>query len=283
MLRVTVDVFSGRPNPTVVLTGALASEALARSRAVARSPGSSEPRSQLGYRGIVFEQLTSLDASRPRAFRLAAGRLSGPGGFTARAADAGLERDILAWFEMLAPQWAGLVRLTLARASAAAPRVAPEPAADLRRGCTAAPAPDEEWWSDGQRIQLSNNCYNYAANYRTDTFAQPGRASLMPFRWLECAEVVRAALTDNLSQPARPENRCPPAGHLAALVIAPTFDFHWYRKGRNGRWTHKIGTAAPTANDNAGQPITDPTIADRGPYAEFCGYFVVVDGHVKIA
>ena len=34
-VRITVDVFSGRPNPTVVLTGALAWQALQRSRPAA--------------------------------------------------------------------------------------------------------------------------------------------------------------------------------------------------------------------------------------------------------
>lgn len=37
----------------------------------------------------------------------------------------------------------------------------------------------------------------------------------------------------------RANNRCPKEGHLVALVIWPTVDFHWYRKGRNGYWSHK--------------------------------------------
>ena len=37
--------------------------------------------------------------------------------------------------------------------------------------------PDLAWWNDGGARQFNNNCYNYATNYRTDTFAQPGKAA----------------------------------------------------------------------------------------------------------
>ena len=31
-------------------------------------------------------------------------------------------------------------------------------------------------WNDHGTVQYNNNCYNYASNLRTNTFAQPGRA-----------------------------------------------------------------------------------------------------------
>jgi hypothetical protein len=37
--------------------------------------------------------------------------------------------------------------------------------------CTCAPIYEPQWWNDGNKKQSSNNCYNYATNYRTDTFA----------------------------------------------------------------------------------------------------------------
>jgi hypothetical protein len=78
------------------------------------------------------------------------------------------------------------------------------------------------------------------------------------------------------------DNRCPPYGHLVALVIAPGADFHWYRKGSDGLWSHKPGSTPVTNLDNAGNPIADPRVADRGPYTQFCTFMIVMDGHIKI-
>ena len=51
---------------------------------------------------------------------------------------------------------------------------------------------------------------------------------------------------------------CPALGHLVALVIAPGWDFHWYRKGPDGMWSHKPGQTPVTNVDNSGNPIIDP-------------------------
>lgn len=37
-------------------------------------------------------------------------------------------------------------------------------------------------WNDKNGIQLFNNCYNYACNILTGTFAQPGRARVITFQ-----------------------------------------------------------------------------------------------------
>ena len=55
-LRITIDAFSGRPNPSVVVTGPLAREALARSRPAAPVADAGKRPPVLGYRGVVFEQ-----------------------------------------------------------------------------------------------------------------------------------------------------------------------------------------------------------------------------------
>jgi len=79
------------------------------------------------------------------------------------------------------------------------------------------------------------------------------------------------------------DNKCPKEGHLAALVIWPDVDFHWYRKGRNGYWSHKPGGTAVTNLDNSNVTIPDPRTADRGGYTHFCTFMVVMHGHIKIA
>jgi hypothetical protein len=62
---------------------------------------------------------------------------------------------------------------------------------------------------------------------------------------------------------------------IIALVIDPGTDYHWYRKDKNGKWTHKPGGTAATNLDNSGNPITDPETANRGGYTDFCGYFCI--------
>ena len=53
--------------------------------------------------------------------------------------------------------------------------------------------------------------------------------------------VKNGATHDDLEDWPDANNKCPRVGHLVALVIWPGVDFHWYRKGLNGRWTHKPG------------------------------------------
>jgi hypothetical protein len=60
---------------------------------------------------------------------------------------------------------------------------------------------------------------------------------------------------------------------LVALVIAPGIDYHWYRRGTDGFWTHKMGPTPATNLDNSGHTITNPETADRGMYTVFAGYF----------
>src|SRR5690348_5778498 len=61
--------------------------------------------------------------------------------------------------------------------------------------CRCAPLYEPAWWSDlssGGTRQITNNCYNYACDYRTDTFAQPGRAANAMYTALSCAALRTA-------------------------------------------------------------------------------------------
>src|SRR5882724_8995077 len=80
--------------------------------------------------------------------------------------------------------------------------------------CRCAPLYEPAWWNDGGQRQFNNNCYNYACNYRTDTFAQPGLASGAMYTHLTCADVRPAALRDDLEDAPRASNKCPKEGHL---------------------------------------------------------------------
>jgi hypothetical protein len=132
-------------------------------------------------------------------------------------------------------------------------------------------------------VQPVNNCYNYACDMRTNTFAQPGRASGSEYTALTCASVGPAAVSDGLVLSSASDCGCTECCHTVALVMAPEFDFHWYRKGPDQMWSHKPGGTPATNLDNSGNHITDPRTADRGPYTEFCGFYCVNKDHVHIS
>jgi len=165
------------------------------------------------------------------------------------------------------------------------------PIRPIRRGrCRCAPLYEPAWWNDGGQRQLRNNCYNYASNYRTDNFrqlpdgsgSQPGAAAGAMYQSISGVAVRNAAIADGLIDSPAANNRCPGEGHLVALVIWPGFDFHWYRKGRTGRWSHKPGQTQVVDVDNNNAAITDPRVAARDLYTQFTTFMVVMHGHIKI-
>jgi hypothetical protein len=291
-LRITVDVFSGRPNPAIELEGPEADEALERLRPVRRLREDDRglpPEPTLGYRGLIIEQIGDQSVEEfPPTFRLVGSDLFGPG-LAHRAADEGFEDFVIGsigplrqldleegFFDQLRIE---VERFRDIRWRLAWPPFIPPPW--LRR-CPCGPIYEPAWWNVPAR-QPHNNCYNYATNYRTDTFAQPGLASGAMYASLSCTDVLAAAVRDELVDSPNADNSCPSEGHLVALVVAPGWDFHWYRKGRNGAWTHKPGGTPVTNVDNASAAIIDPRTADRGPYTDFCTFMVVMHGHIKIA
>jgi hypothetical protein len=149
-------------------------------------------------------------------------------------------------------------------------------------GALCVPDFDPSAWNDGGVIQHGNNCYNYACDIKTGTFAQPGTASGNPFTSTDCASVTSASLSDGLSGVGCDETECQQCCHQLALVIWPGVDFHWYRRDRNGSWSHKPGSTPARNTDNSGNTITDPRTADRGPYTDFCGCFCACGSRVSI-
>ncbi|MGE5340551.1 MAG: hypothetical protein ACM3SY_03630 [Candidatus Omnitrophota bacterium] len=142
-----------------------------------------------------------------------------------------------------------------------------------RAGSCGTPPYAPAYWNDNDVIQSENNCYNYANNKRTDSYAQPGRAGGRMYTSMDCAEVGLGATTDDLEQTSR--NSKPRNGKTKiALVVWPGVDFHWYRQDSDGKWSHKPGQSEATNLDDSGKVITDPEMADRGPYTIFCGYFL---------
>ena len=138
-------------------------------------------------------------------------------------------------------------------------------------------------WNDANGIQYNNNCYNYGCDIQTGTYAQPGLATGNEYNNVDCHDVGNGAQSDGLVPVDCDEGcGCKECCHQVALVIAPGFDFHWYRKDRDGRWSHKIGGAPAKNVDESGNIITDPLTADRGAYTVFCGCYCVCKSKVTI-
>jgi hypothetical protein len=327
-LRITIDIFSGRENPVIELTGTEAQEAIERLqpvRKLKRGERGLPTRSTLGYRGMVIEQSGSPAKGLPRMFRFAHGDIFGPG-LAHRAADEAFEDFVCGTTGpirklKLPREFRRWIKEEMERFREVRLKWPPKiPYWPRRIRCRCAPLYEPDWWNAQEKakfircrhnddfanynqnpdcycpffrrtdfrpdawfnIQHLNNCYNYATDYRTDTFAQPGRAAAAQYTALTCASVKLAAIKDDLIDSPFANNKCPKEGHLVALVVAPGWDFHWYRKGRNGRWSHKPGSTPVTNLDNSGAIITDPRTANRGSYTDFCTFMVMKHGHVKI-
>jgi hypothetical protein len=283
MLRVTLDAFSGRDNPNWVMP---ALPALPILRRIAVDLGyvvspDAVP-AVLGYRGLNLELLSPelrLRLNLPSWLSL----VPGLGGGLARHAEQVME---LIWLAsklgagLAVPGFASQIRLVERfLADLVASTGKPPPAAGPLRPagpCAFEMLPyDPGFWNDPAHIRR-NNCYAYATNQRTDTFPQPGRASGRPMRAMTCAEAIAASLSDG----AHEVNDCFDDSErprlLVALVIWPGADgdYHWYRKHADF-WGHKPGQTAARNVDSSGNVITDPERCDRGPYTDFCGYFLI--------
>lgn len=295
MIKVTADIFSGRPNPEWVVTGVEAETAL---RSLSQRPASAAALGSgfqgLGSRGLIVELLDDHSSSEyglPSTFRIAGGgsieenhareiaerliaAMTEPGAgehptLTPQAGQIPFGEDLKKFILEGLPA-GGSVRTQTAEQ---APAAAVSSDADVAVACMIeTTAFNPGFWNDPAHISR-NNCYNYATNRRTDTFAQPGRASGHMYVHINCADVGNGAVSDGgtfFCAPDSEKNRW-----YMALVIAPGpgfVDFHWYRKATEGFWGHKPGGTAARNVDNSGHIVNDPRTANRGPYTIFCRF-----------
>lgn len=298
MLRIEADVFSGRPNPVWIITEeAEVREILgaARSERAFAKPGA-------GFTGLGFREL------RVEALGDEGNRVRGlPNQFAIGSTAAGDTKASAALAERLiqampirseirlvehseTPLSAKLRDAVLERLHhhwrnpppPAPPPPNPQPTSnplidtttDAKcQNCSYEISQFNPGFWNNPATRPYNNCYNYARNWRTNTFAQPGRAHGAGTSTMACANVTNAAMADGLKKRCN----CLPASEfprrLMALVIDPGWDYHWYRHQRGGFWGHKPGGTAARNTDNSGVIITNPETCNRGGYTNFCDYF----------
>ena len=130
-------------------------------------------------------------------------------------------------------------------------------------------------------IVAHNNCYNYANDKMTHSWAQPGKFGGLGLKktfsrgdLIGAAEKDLLVAKDNLDVDLGPGQ----GWYVAAAISEDGQDHHWYRQDANGFWSHKEGSEEPTTRDAAGQPILDPRNCSRGHYTNFCSYFITNKG-----
>lgn len=135
------------------------------------------------------------------------------------------------------------------------------------------------------QFQPNNNCYAYGCDIASNTFPQPGRASgnLITAATLNGPSIQAFAEQDGLIYvgadlntvrrfgEARKASGVQSSGHFVALMISPAGDgnwpgdYHWARCDdpiNYQSWSQKDGNDQVTNFDFAGQPITDPSVAN---------------------
>jgi hypothetical protein len=276
-MLVTLDIYSGQENPFWELSANQANELISRLAGKAVAPLDAGE-GKLGLRGYIISASSDdsvTDAGLPDTFRLAAGAveeflpsqetelppLSAPD--TSEAAlwllttsSGAVDDDLLNTVKDMISSQGKPVEEAPAEAEAVAP-------------CIIRNTPYNPGFWNRPGVQPYNNCYNYAMNYRSNTFAQPGRISGHPNNVMQCPNVATAANYDGCKATCSGPNK------NVALVIWPGRDYHWYRYHSNGFWGHKPGSTAARNTDNRGRVIgghLNPQNCDRGPYTVFCGY-----------
>lgn len=276
-MRVTLDIFSGRPNPSWELSSWQVRELRARVADNAlKSARVTHP--SLGFRGlIVTSQSDDFAGLRlPAAFRVGAPDLEPTADREAPPAQKGETHASTLW--LLQTAVGSLDPNLLAFASGEMRKFSPTKVQASRmsalQGTVAVPpgvrsSPyNPDYW-DELSVQPYNNCYNFATNFRSDTTAQPGRISGAQYSEISCWNVGTAASWDGVGTTVQA------VSNLVALVIWPGVDFHWYRMQAEGFWAHKIGHGPATNMESGGNVIQGeltPANCGRGPYTSFCGY-----------
>lgn len=290
--RVTMRIFSGRPNPVRVFTGAEEGVLLQALAALSDAPAAAKA-SQLqrvgglGFRGFLIEPVSpGAKASAPT--------LSGPVSLYGGIADyydlAPQRQDLrrIAEYRLLDIFILGVEPDVAALAKKESQNLYDEP--NCRAGTSGSgsfpgrPAYAPGPWNGAAAI-ASNNCYNYANNRRftSGAWARPGAGGSQPASTGSCSRIKTAAVADGLARiTAVPNGALPGHGWPVALFIKPgNSDYHFYRQDRSGRWSHKPGAWPVRKCDQRGDPILNVQLADTLDYV-FCG-FLETDSSVVIA
>lgn len=301
MINVELDIFSGNPNPKWTLSNQEANELLDRVMADRSLAGPPKTVGGLGYRGYIIsveDDARFQRAQLPSRFYVSAKNSMDTESWLLNSTEAeksvadGVRQVALdsiratnqAWSQLWSDYMQGKPALPMTEGTGPAigsptPDIPPDTKPQIDGTVsTDACGPlaytsdtNFAFWNGDPYSQYNNNCYNYAANYKSNTFAQPGRKANVQWSVLDCGNysgaIGFAAAYDGHT------NACWTGWEqLNCFVIWPGTDYHWYRLCANGHWCHKPGSTPARNYDNSGFWITDPYFCNRGPYTVFCSY-----------
>jgi len=287
---ITLDIFSGRHNPSWLLSPKDTNRLLERFSGRFLTEAETVE-SVLGYRGLVVFATSDdqLPEDMPTTFRvgglLPADYVAPESTLRALTADESddvvrfllstgqhaVAEEIIAYLEDTIEMRRRSLESEAPTESAVEEKIWKEEAKLVAKAvCVIQNTPYNPGFWNAPDVMPKNNCYNYSMNYRSDTFAQPGRISGHPNSIMDCTHVAAAANWDGCKAVCSGSNK------NVALVIWPGQDYHWYRKHSNGFWGHKPGGTAARNTDSLGRIINGTTLTPqncaRGPYTVFCGY-----------
>ncbi|MCI0743085.1 MAG: hypothetical protein L0Y72_28990 [Gemmataceae bacterium] len=309
MLEVELDVFSGMPNPTWVLSKRQEStlyELLSAEPAQISSVTAMEKRFGLGYRGLIVRRIKSDDGAWDKA--MSARREPFPNDFrigwkTAKKASAAdwLVKTAARQGARLSDAVQEVVARGVALVRPARGPLDPDAKIDRKRVEEAEVAVDvpykpgaeihETWWACGSNYFSANahffndpahigrnNCYCFASNHMPDIrYARPGQRGGRPATSMTCASCIDGLRADGWT------DGCQTDSLTIAMVIWPGEDYHFYRLVTGGPywwWGHKPGATPAKYTDDCGNSIFQyqgkgyaPNNLCRGGYTDFCGYF----------
>ena len=287
---ITLDIFSGRSNPSWLLSQKDINRLLERFSGRALTEAEAVD-GVLGFRGLVVSSTSDeqLPGGMPANFRVG-GLLpvdyvapeSAPRALPAAESDEAVKwllstgqhaigEDVLSHLEDTLEMRKRSLEIEAPSESATEEKIWEEEGKLVAKAvCIIQNTPYNPAFWNAAGVIGKNNCYNYAMNYRSDTFAQPGRISGHPNNTMACTNVATAANWDGCKA------TCSGSNKNVALVIWPGQDYHWYRKHSNGFWGHKPGGTAARNTDSLNRVINGATLTPqncaRGPYTIFCGY-----------
>jgi hypothetical protein len=273
-VKIELHVFSGRPNPTLILRGKRLQEFTERltdfDEGALRTPaGLLLP---LGYGGFSIHHPKSAKRS---SLHIHSSRLD-----PSKSLD--LERWLLKSMDAKVPgKTREYVEGEIPRGTKRASMIQGRTVGSPRVIVPDHPIYEPEDWNIPS-VQPYNNCYAYGCNDPTNTFPQPGLGTGHEYQNINAAEVTAGALSDGLKRLSSWSDT-PAQGWKVVMVIWPDTDYHWYRQDELVApetvrlCSHKPGSTEVRQVDNSNKVIQDPTAStcDHGPYTIVAGVFNV--------
>lgn len=301
MINVELDIFSGNPNPKWTLSNKEANELLDRVMADRSLAAPPKTVGGLGYRGYIIsveDDARFQRAQLPSRFYVSAKNSMDTESWLLNSTESeksvadGVRQVALdsirstnqAWSQLWSDYMQGKPSYPQLEGSgptigSPTPDIPPDTKPDIEGtvstdACGALVYSSDtnfSFWNGDAYSQYNNNCYNFASNYKSNTFAQPGRKAYVQWSVLDCGNYAGAI--GYASAYDGHTNGCWSGyEYLTCFVIWPGSDYHWYRLCANGHWCHKPGQTPARNYDNSGYWITDPYYCNRGPYTVFCSY-----------